>query len=962
MRNRADTPSRLTPERWRQIDQLLEKALELEPDSQESFLDTACAGDPDLRAELVSLLVEHKRSAGILDRPAVGAVATALAHDQGESLVGRRFCSYQILAPLGSGGMGVVYRALDTRLDRTVALKVLPDDLVHDKERMRRFTTEAKAASSLNHPDICTVYELGECQGIRFITMEYVDGQTVSEVAGQRSLSVPEIVDAGIQVADALDAAHGRGIIHRDIKPGNLMMTARGLVKVLDFGIAKVKRSARPGSESAGTTLTQEGVILGTVDYMSPEQVLGRDLDHRTDIFSLGAVLYELATGRLPFRGNSPTETMDRILHAQPESFKRSNIHLPSDLERIIRKCLEKNPKWRYQSAGELLTELKNLRQEISRGPMRRSFIRVSSRTALAAILIVAALTVIALAWLIPVLLRTPAVETPLAVVPLTSYPGFESNPTFSPDGTQVAFSWARETDSDCHIYIKQVGSEALFQLTSDKAADDDPAWSPDGRWIAFLRWQQERPETNSLIVKSPLGGVERVLAEVRFPVTLWWNANIAWHPKGKWLVMPDRPVESEPCALFALSLETGEKRRLTSPPAGALGDGGPSFSPDGSTLGFARYASPHTASVYLLTVSDRLVATGEPVQITHDPRSFGPEWTPDGSEIVYVSGSIHAPSLWRLDAKRLRNPRRLPLSGRFFAPSFSRQGHLAFVQKLEDVNIWKLDSALPKDAAPVPTKLISSTYVDHIPRFSPDGRHITFASYRSGYSEIWVCDRDGSNPVQLTRFAGPETALPAWSPDARQIAFGSKGQGLDDVYVIDAQGGSPRQLTSGPSDDGAPCYSRDGNWIYFESDRTGRFEIWKTRLDGHETIRVTRKGGNLPRLSPDGKFIYYLKESGGESGSLWRKPVDGGDERQILPVVYANDYAVVSRGIYFIPTADPPSSVNFLSFKTGKVTRLLTLPRMPAWGFDVSPDEQEILFTQFNGGGADLMLIENFR
>ena len=675
--------------------------------------------------------------------------------------------------------------------------------------------------------------------------MEYVDGQTLSEVAGQRSLSVPEIVEIGIQVADALDAAHGRGIIHRDIKPGNLMMTARGLVKVLDFGIAKVKRSARTGSESAGTTLTQEGVILGTVDYMSPEQVLGRDLDHRTDIFSLGAVLYELATGRPPFSGNTSTETMDRILHAQPGPFDRPNGRLPSALEHIVRKCLEKDPKWRYPSASELLTELKDFRQTMLSDIARRPVIRVSPRMALTAIVLIAALAVIGILWLkrdapVPV----QALETPLAVVPLTSYPGSEMYPSFSPDGTQVAFSWGRGTDNDCHIYIKQVGSEALFQLTSDKAEDSDPAWSPDGRWIAFLRWQQERPETNSLIVKSPLGGVERVLAEVRFPVTLVWDANIAWHPKGKWLVVPDRPVESEPCALFALSLETGEKRRLTSPPAGGVGDGGPSFSPDGGTLGFARYTSASTASVYLVTMSDRLVATGEPVQVTQEPRSFGPEWTPDGSEIVYVSGSTHAPSLWRLDAKRLRNPRRLPLSGHFLAPSFSRQGNLAFVQKFEDVNIWKLDSALPKDAAPAPTELISSTYVDHTPRFSPDGRHIAFASYRSGYPEIWVCDRDGSNPVRLTSFAGPETDLPAWSPDARQIAFGSKGQGSDDVYVIDAQGGSPRRLTSEPSDDGPPCYSRDGKWIYFGSDRTGQLRDledtsgWSRDHPGHQKRR----------------------------------------------------------------------------------------------------------------------------
>ncbi len=957
MKNSSDPAFRLTPERWRRIDQLLEEALELDPARQESFLDQACAGDPDLRRELVALLAEHHRSTGVLDRPAVDAVAADLVEDDVPSLVGSQLSSYQILALLGSGGMGAVYRALDTRLDRPVALKILPQALIHDDDRMRRFTTEAKTASSLNHPNICTVHELGDCRGIRFISMEYIDGQTLAEIAGKRSVSPSEIVEIGIQVADALDAAHGKGIIHRDIKPGNLMMTARGLVKVLDFGIAKLKRPARTGVETTARTLTQEGVILGTVDYMSPEQVLGQDLDERTDIFSLGAVLYELATGRRPFSGITATETMDRILHAQPASFERLGGHLPSELERIVRRCLEKDPKRRYQSASELLAELKDFRQRILPG-VARPLIRVSPRTALAAIVLIAALAVLTALWL------KRDVETPLAVVPLTSYAGFERDPSFSPDGSQVAFSWASKPEApyDSDIYIKQVGSEARFRLTTDEAPDTDPAWSPDGRWIAFMR--QRSSMDYSLILRSPLGGTERSLAEVRLPAGFCWDQNIAWHPKAKWLVVPDRHIESGPPALFAISLETGERHRLTSPPAGSMGDAGPAFSPDGDTLGFSRYASSGISSVYLLSVSDRLAPIGEPRRITFNYRSFSPEWTPDGNEIVYVSGVTHATSLWRLDAKQPGDPRPLAVPGHPYAPAFSRQGTLAFSQLLLDVNIWKTDSSLSKARAPAPVNLISSTYVDHTPRFSPDGRHIAFASYRSGSPEIWVCDREGSPAVQLTWFGGPGTDLPAWSPDGKQIAFASSGEGSSDIYVINAQGGRPQRLTSEPSDEGSPCYSRDGKWIYFSSNRTGQDQIWKmpAEHEGGEKIRVTRRGGRSPALSPEGNFIYYVKDPGDEFGSLWRTPVDGGAERTILPAVHANAYAILRQGIYFIPRPDPAWSINFLNFETGAITRFLTLPRLPGWGFDVSRDGQEILYTQCDSQGDDLMLIEDFR
>ncbi|HXI94241.1 MAG TPA: protein kinase [Blastocatellia bacterium] len=280
-------------------------------------------------------------------------------------MVGRTLSHYQIVSLLGVGGMGEVYRARDTRLDRTVALKILPSEVASDQQRMRRFVGEAKAASALNHPGVAHIYEIGEAEGVSFIAMEYVEGQTLSAKIGDRPLEVAEVIEIGIQTADALDEAHSKGITHRDLKPANIMVTPRGQVKVLDFGLAKINR---PGEHDVDTTLstmmqTTPGVVMGTVPYMSPEQALGRDVDHRSDIFSMGAVLYELATARRPFSGMNASETVDLILHAQPEAISHFNHDVPEELERIVGKCLEKQREQRYQSAQELLADLKNLKR-----------------------------------------------------------------------------------------------------------------------------------------------------------------------------------------------------------------------------------------------------------------------------------------------------------------------------------------------------------------------------------------------------------------------------------------------------------------------------------------------------------------------------------------------------------------------------------------------------------------------
>ena len=354
----------MTPERYQEVGQLYRAALEVEPERRAAFLAGACGGDEALRQEVESLLGFATRSGGLIDQPALEAAAKAIAEDQPWSPVGQSLGHYRILSLLGKGGMGEVYCARDTKLDRTVALKLLPAELAANQDRMRRFVREAKAASALNHPHVATIYEIGEASGVSFIAMEYVEGQTLAAEINGRPLDPAMIIEIGAQVADALDEAHSKGITHRDIKPANLMLTPRGRVKVLDFGLAKVAHPAGQDELSQSNTQSQTtpGVVMGTVAYMSPEQALGREVDHRSDIFSLGVALYEMATGRRPFRGATVTETIDHILHSEPEAIAQFNEQAPAGLARIVSKCLAKEREQRYQSARDLLTDLDRLK------------------------------------------------------------------------------------------------------------------------------------------------------------------------------------------------------------------------------------------------------------------------------------------------------------------------------------------------------------------------------------------------------------------------------------------------------------------------------------------------------------------------------------------------------------------------------------------------------------------------
>jgi Tol biopolymer transport system component len=859
--------------------------------------------------------------------------------------------------------MGEVYKARDSRLDRFVAIKVLPSDKIADAERTRRFIQEARSASALNHPNIVTIYDVGSEHGADFLAMELVDGRTLEDLVPRDGFRIPELLRYAVQAADALAKAHAAGIIHRDFKPGNVMITSDGLVKVLDFGLAKLVQSTasgpRDGAHTAATA-SDPGLIVGTAAFMSPEQAEGRPIDARSDIFSFGAVLYEMATGQRAFRGDTAMSTISAILRDDPKPASAIRGEIPAELDRVIKRCLRKDPARRFQTMADLKVALEELKEESDSGSLAGA-VRATAPTSrsglpLAAVAIGVAVLALAgaAAWFglrkVPTT-TTAAMQRP---VPLTSYPGQESDATFSPDGSQVAFSWTGEKDDNRDIYVKVVGADAPLRLTTDPAAEGSPKWSPDGRIIAFARYGTD--DSVQVMLIPPLGGTERTLARFahgrRLPM-------LDWSPDGKWLAVAASAGEG-PVRVYIVALDSGEARPLTMPSASAF-DIAPAFSPDGRALAFTRGTGMNVSELRVQRLSAAMEAEGEPRKLPAEG-SFarGPVWTVDGREILYTSGFNLRSNVYRMAADGSAPSRVVELLGDGASGlSLSRTGQrLAFERTGRNSNVWRLDLQSPLHAA---APLISSTVREASPQYSPDGKRIVFYSNRNGTNQIWICDADGMRAAQLTSMDATITGSPRWFPNGRQIAFDSNATGDWQIYVMDADGGKPKAVTSGTGGHFAASVSRDGRWIYFGKGNTDP-QVWKVPAAGGAEVQVT--AGADPMESPDGKFLYFTRPLGRlNQNSLWRMPAGGGQAVQVVPLLFRYDYAATTTGVYYatLSETDAPSRIFYLD-ATGKATPIYTLAKPLDLGLAISPDGRYLLFAQNDFVGSDLMLVENFK
>lgn len=963
----------MTPEQWEQIGQLYYEAKEVDPPDRAAFLDRACAGNESLRREVEALLVAEQAVGDFIAAPALKDAAELLTTEAApEELVGKQVSHYQILSLVGAGGMGEVYAARDTRLGRKVAIKLLPSMVSRDADRLRRFDQEARAIGMLNHPNILTIHDIGSHDGAPYIVSELLEGETLREWVKNGPMAMSRAVDFALQITRGLAAAHERGLAHRDLKPENLFITRDGRVKILDFGLAKLAQRQRFNNKSGASgpsfpiIRTDPGLVMGTVGYMAPEQVRGEEADHHADIFAFGVILHEMLAGERPFRGDTAVETMSAILKQDPPELPAPLVAQSPGLQRVIHRCLEKRPEQRFQSASDLGFALEaltssalspsgsrwNASEPSGSAPTlqfqpKRSWIGRMLRSgwvgwAAAGVFM---LTTILLA--VNNFRRPPASTR---VVPFTSFPGQKSIPAFSPDGNQIAFVWDGDGGGEPGLYVKLIDAGTPLRLaTLSGNPGPNLAWSPDGRHVAFMRGGRD----GGIFTVPALGGPERKLTEMRGAFT--------WSPDGKTLAIVSNEAPQEPLSIYLLSIDTGERRRLTTPQAGSFGDTSPAFSPDGQTVAFIRNPNFLVSDVYLVPV-----AGGEPTRLTFDNLSLGGSlaWTPDGREIVFSSPRGGLQSLWRVSTSGDRLRRLVGIGEYAYNPSIARQGNrLAYVYRKVDRNIWRAPgpNSTAKDGAPV--KLIASTRDDIAPQFSPDGKRIVFVSDRTGSREIWVAASDGQNPIQLTNFGGSNTGTPRWSPDGKWIAFDSRPEGNSDIHVISADGGKPRRVTTETSEDVSPSWSRDGKWIYFGSRRSGNWQVWKTPVEGGQAAQVTKNGGYEAFESADGQYVYYAKREPG----IWRIPVEGGEENRVLDHGMFNYWALWERGICWLNReAAPQPAIEFFNFATQRTTQLVRFERarVPGGppGIAVSQDGQWALYWQVDQTDNDIMLVENFR
>ena len=567
-----------------------------------------------------------------------------------------------------------------------------------------------------------------------------------------------------------------------------------------------------------------------------------------------------------------------------------------------------------------------------------------------------AAVLAIVIYWQSAASASSDLTELELRAVPLTAYPGFERSPSLSPDGKQVAFSWNGEKQDNADIYVKLLDSGHPVRLTTDPATDDMPAWSPDGRRIAFVRSGNLSHGRPTVYVVPALGGPKRKIAELA-PFECYGDGSLSWSADSEWLAFSDKNSQDDPFSIYMVSLETGEKRQVTSPEAEMYGDAAPAFSPDGGTLAFVRLSDYSIGDLYV-TPRDG----GTPTRLTNDRTGhFGLTWIADGKELVFSSERAGGPRLWRIPASGGTPKALLGISGSDAPRGVSQRGHrLVFSRHVSDHNFWRI-GVQGAEMLSAPQQLSASTRDDANPQLSPDGKRIAFNSNRSGSYEIWVSDAEGKHAVPVTSLGRGLNSWPSWSPDGRLLAFNSNLSGNWEVYIVDAHGGKPRAITNDPAADFAPSWSRDGKWIFFSSDRTGSLQIWKMTPAGETPTQLTTDGGDRPAVSQDGKFIYYAR---GEA--VWRVPAAGGKEAAVLdPVPNAGfaKWGSTKEGLYFIGFTNARPTLKFFEFGTRRTSDVM--PAEKPWdigALGVSPDGRSLLFTQIDQSGSDLMFVEEFR
>jgi serine/threonine protein kinase len=855
-------------------------------------------------------------------------------------MVGKTFAHYLVLEKAGAGGMGVVFRAHDEKLHRDVALKLPTMGSLTNEEARSRILREARAASSLNHPNICTIYEVGEVDGQPYIAMEYVAGETLSKRIPAEGLTTESVLDFGAQIADALDHAHTHGILHRDLKSPNVRVTASGVLKVLDFGLAmSIKDSAFEGATR--TTNLDTGQIAGTLAYMAPELLMGKVSDVRTDIWALGVVLYELAAGTLPFHGGTSFELSSIIMREPPAALP---THVTPGLRAVIMRCLAKEPEKRYQRASEVRAAMEALQSDT--GVTKRVDLPPARKPITSYLLAAVSMLAVAAVVLLIYGRVNKTASGPVAGGKLRRFISSDGNlsgPALSPDGKMVAY--IDDSGGRDDLYVSRVAGGEHVRLTSDASQKEDPQFSPDGEKIVFARRAANGTQSEICLAPALGGDVVPLVSGATLPV---------WSPEGNRLAFI-LENQGEAPALATSAADGSDVRVILKSDDVYPFFGRISWSPDGNTLAVSRSRGGMNREIWMVPAQG-----GRPTRLTNDQQgvlSDMPVYAPDGGGVVHRSNRGGASNLWWQPLGDKPPVQLTTGPGPDTSPSVARSGTIAFLNS-RSRNLLVLYSL----ADGTSTTVLTDASRLWAPAFSPDGKEIAYSRDQpDGSWHIWLVPMGGGAPRQVTSGKIPEV-YPRFTPDGMAIYFNTWGTEPLSLWSVPAKGGPAKPATApGTGSDAYGDISPDGRWLAFTRVENKVSHIYTVPTDGSGTPhRVLDAPATVPRWSPDGKWISFSPNRGYSSGVFIVHP-DGTGLRHLTEnggwAVWWPDGEQIG---FQIVGSDGHEQVQVFDLKTG-ATR--TLPNLHFIGtnfpFDISRDGKWLVTDNFQHISDEIWLLE---